>query len=306
MKALSLNGVEFRIGIDKTTLGLKYPNLSKKQLDSLDEQSKKTIIEAQKKFFGEQMQLRNMMKDDENYKKHFMKNKTSRHIFIDDNGIHGFELHLGQISNTRIINLQFNPSKMNQSARAELDGLLSVSFNYGYHEFYSRAVISKLELFVDVLNMDVSDLVLVDLGRRKKTDFKNTQYFGKRNSRLTMANYDKAKQLNTDDCIERYECRISNRDLYFKDYVEQEQKNPFSDFVLIGRQDLQSIAQTKGNAKLAAAIENLGLYHAVANKHARESLKHQILNNRVSWWDIDIFWDALQEELQLLKPNSFL
>lgn len=306
MKLLSINGVGIRVGIDKTTLGLKYPVLSKIKFNAVDEESKKLIMEAQKIFFGVEIQLRNMMKDDQNYIKHIMKNKTTRHIFIDDNGNHGFEFHLGQIAGTRVINLQFNPSKMSQAAKAELDGLLSVTFNYGYQEFYRRAVISKLELYLDVLDEDVSDFVLVDLGRRKKTDFENTTYFGKRNSRLAMANYDKGKQLGTDDCVERYECRISNRNLNIKDYVEHEQKNPFANFILIARKDLQSIAQNLGQPNLASTIEKLGLYHAIANKPAREKIKGLIAKSRVSWWDIDIFWEALTGELKLLKPNIFI
>jgi hypothetical protein len=305
VEMMNVNGVGFRVGVDKTTIGLKYPSITKKQLDSLDEQDKKMIIEAQARFFGEEMNLRKMMEGG-NHKKHLMKNKTTRHIITDADGNYAFEFHLGRIAETRIINLQFNPSKMTPAAKAELDGLLSVSFNYGYNEFYSRAVISKLELFVDVIDTDVSEYILIDLGRRSKTVYANTTYLGKRNSRLTMANYDKALQLKTGDTIERYECRISNRSLYFKDYVEQEQKNPFNEFVLISRLDLQSIALSNKSNKLAATIENFGLYHAVANKYARESIKQQILNNRASWWEVDVFWNAIREQLQLLKPHSFL
>lgn len=306
MKMININGVDLRVGVDKTTIGIKYPNLPKKELELLDENSKQLIIEAQKKFWGEEMHLRKMIETTGNFKKISKKNQATRYIITAEDNTPAFEFHLGHLANTRVINLQFNPSKMTDDAKAELDGLLSVSFMYGYHELYERTVISTLELYVDVLDIDASEYVLVDLGRRKKTDYENTTYHGKRNSRLTMANYDKALQLKTDDSIERYECRIHNRGLYFKDYVEKEQKNPFSDFVLIGRQDLQSIALSKGNSNLAASIENFGLYRAVANKPAKERIKQQILNSCISWWEVDTFWGALREELQLLKPSSFL
>ena len=305
MKLIKINGVEFKIGIDKITIGLKYPNLPKKQLESPDEQAKKEIIEAQKKFFGEEMYLQQMIVSD-NHDKHLMKNKTMRYIIKDEDGNYCFEFHLGQIAGTRIINLQINPSKMSQSAKAELDGLLSVTFYNGYQEFYNRAVISKLELYVDILDVDISEYVLIDLGRRQKTDYENTTYLGKRNSRLTMASYDKAKQLKMEATIHRYECRISNRNLYFKNYIEKEQKNPFMNFVLIAKQDLQLIALKKGGPKFAAKLEDLGLYRATANKFARESIKQELLNCRVSWWDVDIFWNTIIEELYLLKPNNFL
>lgn len=305
MKMVNINGVGFRIGIDKITLGLKYPNLPKKQLELLDKQARNELDKAQKQFLAEQMHLRNMIMDD-SCEKHLMKNKTTRYIVKDADGNYCFEVHLGQIAQTKILNLQFNPSKMTQSAKAQLDGLLSVSFNHGYHEFYSRAVISKLELVVDVLDVDVSEYVLVDLGRRQKTIYENTTYFGKRNSRLTMANYDKAKQLKTDDVIERFECRIHNREIHIKDYVEQEQKNPFENFALIARQDLQLIAHNKSDPDFASKLEKLGLYHATANKIARESIKQELLKKRVDWWDVDAFCATIKSELQLLKPNVFL
>ena len=202
MKQLILNGTEVRLGIDKTVLGLKYPSATNEQLEEMSDDSKAKLKLAQKQFIAKKLHIQNVIKNTCVFSKESVKPYLTRYfIKSESDNTNVCEIYLGQAGTTHIINFKINPSKLSMDGKAELDGLLAVTFNDHFEEVYLNSVVSHIEFFIDVLDIDQDDYVIVDLSRRTATNYKETRYLGKRNSPLSLAYYNKGKQLNVDDSI---------------------------------------------------------------------------------------------------------
>lgn len=141
-------------------------------------------------------------------------------------------------------------------------------------------------------------------GRRTTTKHKGTTYQGKRGSRLVGTMYDKAKEQNKDGQLVRIEIRIKRRDIKLKDLVEHDLFNPFSNFLVVDVNQLQSVAKGLNNPQLANQIKEWGLFDAIANKHSRESMLARLKEVAVPWWQPELFWATHRELLQKLKPEN--
>lgn len=90
----------------------------------------------------------------------------------------------------------FNPNRLVSTDWQTIEEILCTCFEQGLCHLLENGVIRKLELSLDLANTSMSKLVTI--GSRimsGATDYKGTQYLGKRNSRLSVATYDKSKQL---------------------------------------------------------------------------------------------------------------
>ena len=307
MKSLILNGTEVRLGIDKTVLGLKYPSATNEQLKEMTDDSKAKLKLTQKQFIAKKLYIQNVIKSACVFSKKSVNHYLTRYfIKSESDNTDVCEIYLGQAGTTHIINIKFNPSKLSMDGKAEFDGLLAVTFNDHFEEVYSNSVVSHIEFFIDVLDIDQDDYVIVDLSRRTATNYKETRYQGKRTSPLSLAYYNKGKQLNVDDSITRIEARIERRDIKFQDLVESDLYNPFQQFIVISKKNLQLIALDKGCPKIADKIIEFGLFKAIKNPLARKSFATLIREHRAPWWDIHVFWQTHRELLQGLKPQNFL
>ena len=302
---MNLQGVNYRVGIDKTVIGLSYPNVTEAQLKLLDESKVNKLKQMQNTFVAAKMHLINMIECTENFVKITNYKFLTRYLIKANDGTIACEVYLGKTGKTHVINIQFNPSKITRLGKAEFDSLLAVSFNHHYSEIYNQGRVSHIELNVDILDIDMSEYQLIDLGRRKLTNVDTTQYNGRRNSSRVMASYDKAKQLGTDDSIWRFEIRMKDRSRTVKEFIANPPSNPFLDFVLIKKSDLQSIAQESGFPLLRQTIKKNGFYGAVKNKAARDNISKRIRNKRANFWDVELFWEELRKELCNLSPNVF-
>ena len=302
---MNLHGIDYTVGIDKTVIGLSYPNMTKAQLKLLDESEINKLKQKQNIFVAAKMHLINMIQSTENFVKVAKSKFLTRYLIKADDGTIACEVYVGKTGNTHIINIQFNPSKITKAGKAELEGLLAVSFNHDYFEIYNYGRVSHLEFFVDIFDVGMEEYQLIDFSWRKLTNVDTTQYNGRRNSKLTLASYDKGKQLGIDDLIWRFEVRIKNRKITLNEFITNPPENPFSTFILIKKIDLQSIAQESGFPLLGQKIKELGFYGAVENKPARDSISEKIRNKRADFWDIELFWEEHRKELCKLSPNVF-
>ena len=94
-----------------------------------------------------------------------------------------------------VLNFEFNPSKISQGDWQEYEVALSLLLFNHYEELYLHGVVSHFEFFLDLEQYLPDDLVLISLARRSHSQYKNTQYRGRRGSKLVGTIYDKSGQL---------------------------------------------------------------------------------------------------------------
>lgn len=90
----------------------------------------------------------------------------------------------------------FNPNRLSAADWQTIEEILCFCFNYGLSDLLEKGIIRKLELSADFKNISPSDsVILASRIKSGATNFKGTMYCGNRNSPLSVAMYDKAKQL---------------------------------------------------------------------------------------------------------------
>jgi hypothetical protein len=286
-------------------IGLPYPKLPKvNELNPAPQEEIALIDTSQKKFVAEMKYIECMIKL-EPYHCAKGKNKDLKRYMVksDSSGELLFIVTLGFDYGTGVTNFELNPSKFTPEKLDETLMILSGMFNYDYRELFSRGVVSHAEFYVDVYGEHLSDLVLIDTGRRATTHYKGTTYQGKRTSPLSVIMYDKAKEQKQPGEHVRIEARIKRRDIPFKALVELDLFNPLSNLLVIKVNQLHSIANEFKAPQLANHIIELGLYRAVANKHARKEILARIKDNVVPWWQPEMLWASHRQQLQQLKPE---
>lgn len=296
---------KIRIGLDKFVLGIPYPKLSKHDMQNPPSQNAiSDVADKQKEFVAKLHHIRNMIEVTGNCHVSSTKNKDlKRYKVLTDDGYLVCIFSLGFSFGTGVINLELNPSKMNQEKWEELHSLFAVTFNWHYQEFYEKCVVSHAEFFVDVPNENLVGLALIDEARRTTTKHMGTTYNGRRNSPLVATMYDKAKEQKMDGQLVRIEARINRRDIHFHDLVEHDLFNPLSTLLVVDVIQLQLVANMSGNIQLANQIREFGLYESVKNKYARKEILARLKENAVPWWQPELFWPAHRALLQQLQPE---
>lgn len=298
---------ELNIGLDRLVLGLPYPKLPKFDAKNLVSEKDIALIKsAQKDYVATLKMIENTIKDTGSWVLEKTKNKDLKRykVISDDDGGLICIFSLGFCFGTGVINLEVNPSKMNSDKWSELLVLLSLLFEYDYKEFYARAVVSHAEFYVDVVGEDLSNLVLIDEGRRVSTIYKGTTYKGRRASPLVCTMYDKAEQQHKNEKLVRIEARLNRNDMSFKDLVEKEQFNPFAKFMVVKEKQVQLIADKFVCPDLEKIIIEQGLYSGIKNKHALKLILKLLNENLVDWWKPEEFWAVHRKLLLLFVPHS--
>lgn len=89
----------------------------------------------------------------------------------------------------------FNPNRLSQSDWVTIEEVLCTCFDYGLRHLLEQGVIRKLELSLDFENVLPASLVSLVSRDLAPTNYKGTRYHGKRTSTLSVAVYNKTKQL---------------------------------------------------------------------------------------------------------------
>lgn len=114
-----------------------------------------------------------------------------------------------------------------------IENILCTCFDYGLKELLVLGQIRKLELSIDFKNTPTSSLITLASHVRSVWTYKNTRYIGKRTSKLSIATYDKTKQLsavkgvNLDHELTRIEARIALPNKTLLDLAKGEVPNPW-------------------------------------------------------------------------------
>jgi hypothetical protein len=301
-----MNGIETtHVGLDKIVIGIPYPKFPKADELNPPSQEEVALLQAKRKEFVASMKHIESMITAGKFCCGKIKSKDSKRykVLSEVDGALLCVFSLGFSYGSGVINFEVNPHRLNSDKIAELLGLLSVMFDGHYDELYEQGVVSHAEFYVDVFGVDLSDLALLDTGRRATTMFKGTTYHGRRTSSLVGTMYDKAKERGEDGKRVRIEARIKRRDIPFQDLVEGNLPNPLSSFLAVEKSKLQLIAQEWKHPQLADQIIELGMYGAVANKPARDAILTRLKEEAAPWWQPDIFWAAHREKLLQFKPG---
>ena len=303
---MMIEGSMVIVGLDKTVIGIEYPKLPKPDEQNPITQKLIAQVNADKNEFVSNMKhIESMIKIGPHYVSYTKNKDLKRYKVLSE--IDGGLLcifSLGFSFGTAVINFEINPSRLTPGKWDELLGLLSVMFNDHYDEIYTKGVLAHAEFCIDVSGEDLSDLVLIDKGRRAYTRFKGTTYLGRRKSHLSTVMYDKSKEQKQEGNLVRIEARLSDRTIRVPDLVETDLFNPFSNCLVVDINQLHSAAIALKNPALPNMIRELGLAGAVANKYARQSILSHLEENAAPWWKPTLYWSAHRELLQQLKPSQ--
>lgn len=306
-KVVYVDGVELHIGLDRFVIGLPYPKLP--NLDIANPVTNDVVVQiniSQKEFVSCLKHLENTIKDTGKYVIGKCRNKDLKRYKVlseQDGGLLCFYT-LGFCFGTGVINIEVNPSKLTADKWGELLALISIQFYHQYEELYARGVVSHAEFYVDVVGESISNLVLIDEGRRATTHFKGTTYQGKRGSPLVGTMYDKASELKLNEKLIRIETRMNRNDIAFKDLIENDLFNPFSKFLVLNVNKLQLIANEFGSPSIKQNIVESGLFKGIKNKHARKAILALLKENAISWWKPELFWSTHKTLLLNFMPSN--
>ena len=199
-----------------------------------------------------------------------------------------------------LVQYSFNPSRITEEGRAQIDALLQVTLAEGYVSLYRYGTMSMAEYAVDVDGIAINEVVLIDAGRRRYTlTQQGTTYCGCRRSEFVGVTYDKGAELRTRDPAFagtrlRYEVRRRAPSLTVENWVKfGSDDNPFNYFFPVPRVSLRSLV---GKAR-AEKIRNFGLREVYQNRSARNSLCNELRECEYEWADPDLLYSNFRSHL---------
>jgi len=210
---------------------------------------------------------------------------------------------LGLYWGNPVLTYEFNPSKLTEDGVWELNLLFEMTLPFEYLTLYTQGVIKRIEFYIDITGIGYGDLVLLDTGRRKTSQYFDTTYHGKRKSPLAATMYNKAAELKQQEPRTRIEFRVQHRDVTLQDLVESGITNPFEPFLVVPAAALETIADELKCPRLANDIRKLGLYKATKNIHARKAITQRLKQMVVPWWNHDQIWDHCRQMLRGFRPT---
>lgn len=295
-----------QVGLDRMVIGFPYPKKLENNLAAPPTKLQLAKFEEDKKeFLSKMLYTQSIIKENFDYYVAKTNNKFLKRFNVLSGGSLLCTFTFGYCHGNGVMNFEFNPSKLGEQKLAELFGWIDVFFYNGYQELYTKGVVSHAEFFVDVPDEDLSGLVLIDEGRRAYTLYEGTTYLGRRKSELSVAMYDKAKELEqtTDGKLVRVEARLCDRDIRFQDLVENDLFNPFGNSMVVNVTKLKFIAQEFNKSQFVNHIKELGLSGSGINVHTRKKMLAKLKENTVDWWQPETFWAAHREMLMKFRPN---
>lgn len=304
-KELKVGDTKVQVGLDRLVIGIPYPKQPKQNLTGPVTQEQIAKFIADKKEFVSGMKyIESMIVDNFPHYIGKTQNKDLKRInVLSESGGLLCTFSLGFSFGTGVVNLEMNPSKMCPNKWTELFGCIDLFFSNGYHELYTKGVVSHAEFFVDVSEEDLAGLVLLDEGRRATTHYNGTTYLGKRSSPHVTTIYDKAKEQKKDEKLVRVEERINRRDIRLQDLVENDLFNPFSNSMVVNVNQVQIVSNEFNKSKFVNHIKEFGLSGSGINIHSRKKMLARLKENTVDWWQPELFWATHREMLMKFKPN---
>lgn len=233
-------------------------------------------------------------------------NRYPVYIDLQDSQFLLCTVHIGNAFGYPFINFEFNPSQLSEEAIEELKLFFSFVLFHQYEELYMHGVVSRCEFYADIKGVNVSELVLIDAGKRRTTHHEDTTYQGPRGAELVGVLYNKAdEQRKKDHYIEgdltRYESRLKDRGTKFCDLIAGKIKNPHSPFIVVTADALREATSHYGGTNLADKIMKYGLYEAMKkNPPARKALINKLRS--VAILDADFMWGLHKAMLSEFVP----
>jgi len=227
---------EIVVRLDKFVVGLKCPLIPKGAKGAkLTEGEKLEILTRRDQYLALMKHIETTIKTC----KHFVQNTKEKGfrrfcVLSEFSDTTLFYVQLGCIKGTWVINFEWNPSKLSPDERAEFIGNLSAMLYNHYEELYYQGVVSRAEFAVDAYGKEISDLVLIEKGRKTFHKKETTTYSGRRASPHVLTMYNKAKHLGEQGLWVRIEARIKRRDISLQQLVEENPfGNPFGNAIIV-------------------------------------------------------------------------
>jgi len=300
--------VKIETKLDKLVIGFKCPPIPKGEWGAKLTEEEKHVIHSQR---AENLALMRHIEKMIKLGKHFVQ-KTGQKglrrycVLSEFTDKPLFYVQLGNIGGVWVINFEWNPTKLSWEEQGEFLANLQPMLYDHYDELYYKGVVSHAEFAVDVYGVDISDLVLIEKGRKTYSKTGTTTYSGLRGSPHVLTVYNKAKQLSLSELWVRIEVRIKRRDIPFRQLVEETPiGNPFGNAIIVDVKQLQLIAAEFGKPELATHIMELGLNGAVKNKQLRLKIFSRLQEVAVEWWKPEQFWSQHQALLKGLHPHQY-
>lgn len=294
--------------LDKFAVGFKCPPIPKGEWGAKLTEEEKHVIHSQRALYLAKLKhIEKMIKLGKYFVQKTGEKGLRRYCVLSEfTDAPLFYVQLGCIKGTWVINFEWNPSKLSLEGGAEFLGNLESMLYDHYDELYYKGVVSHAEFAVDVYGVEISNVVLIEKGRKSFCKEGSTAYSGRRSSPHVLTVYDKAKQLGEPGDMVRIEARIKRRDITFRQLVEEAPiGNPFGNAIIVDVNRLQLIAAEFGKPELATHIMELGLYGAVKNKQLRLKIYSRLQEVAVEWWKPEQFWSNHQTLLKGLHPHQY-
>ena len=223
-------------------------------------------------------------------------------VSCEEDGSYVATVLVGLCYGTPVLNYTFNPSKLTSEGLMELNALLTMTHPLGYAGIYIQGVITRFEFFLDIEDVNLSDLALLDTGKRITTLYKDTTYHGRRGRDLVITAYDKAAEQKIDRVLTRIEARIKRRGVTFQELVETGIANPFAPFIVVPATALNVVASEWKYPELADQIRQHGLYGGIKNTQARKAITKRLREFSVAWWNPDAIWAKFGTIMDGFRP----
>lgn len=148
------------VGLDKFTVGLKYPKMPKgAALAKLSMKEKLKIQHEQSHYVALGKHIEFMVKIGKYFVQKTKHKGLKRYCVLSElTNEPLFYFYFGCINKTWVINFEWNPSKLSQDERDEFEDTLSSMLYHHYEELYVCGVVSHAEFSVDVYGVDISKL----------------------------------------------------------------------------------------------------------------------------------------------------
>ena len=301
---MEVNGNYIEASLGSMVIGLEYPSFPKSDEEIVSQEIANHIYDKRKEFVASMKYIEGMITAGPFDCNKVKNGDLKRYEIISE--LFGDKLcifDLGFSNDTGVINIELSPNKLYPCFFVELSYLFSILFDGHYSELYQRGLAVQAEFIIDVHGKCLSDMVLIDLGRRTTSKLTGTTYQGGGTSRLVGTMYDQAAQKEIGRKLAHIEARINRRDIHFKDFVEKDQFNPFSDFLAVDVSTLQLVEKKWKRPHLAKSIQEFGLYDVIADRQTRNAIGRFLKEKAVPWWQPEWFWATHKNLLMKLKPD---
>ena len=303
------------IGIDRLCIGYQPPNPFSANLLEEDEQTKKLrIIQFRKLFVKHSDYVKETLATvfEDVVKVIPCKNigqTTKRYLVYSQDSKKNVEIctfFIGSAYGTPFMNFEFNPSRLTPETAVEVKCLLECLFDNAYEEIFACGVVSRAEIYLDVLGVKKNEIFLMDFSRRNKKSVKETSYQGGSKAEMSFAMYDKARKSTPHGSVQqektRIELRVKNRKMPLRDLSSGNLKNPFSSIRAIPVSALSELEKKYKIPCFANAALEVGINRLCKNKYGKRTVYEFLSAYTFDWWDSDQIWCDAQTILKKIAP----